>query len=69
MSCEKSGLSRCLHRATVSLWRVLTGWVRDFARRVRVLRCPYFIKLSGPEKTVTKWHHAFEQFVNSFKAR
>ena len=30
---------------------------------------PYFIKLTGPEKTVTKWDHAFEQFVSSFKAR
>jgi hypothetical protein len=30
---------------------------------------PYFIKLTGPEHTVTKWDHAYEQFVGSFKAR
>jgi len=30
---------------------------------------PYFIKLTGPEKTVTKWDHAYEQFVGSFRAR
>jgi hypothetical protein len=29
---------------------------------------PYFIKLTGPEHTVTKWDHAYEQFVGSFKA-
>lgn len=30
---------------------------------------PYFIKLTGPEKTVTTWDHAYEQFVGSFRAR
>lgn len=30
---------------------------------------PYFIKLTGPEKTVTKWDHAYEQFVGSFRAK
>jgi hypothetical protein len=29
---------------------------------------PYFIKLTGPEKTVMKWDHAYQQFVSSFKA-
>jgi hypothetical protein len=29
---------------------------------------PYFIKLTGPEKTVTKWDHAYEQFVGSFRS-
>jgi hypothetical protein len=30
---------------------------------------PYFIKLTGPEKTVTTWDHAYQQFVSSVKAR
>ncbi len=30
---------------------------------------PYFIKLTGPEKTVTRWNPAYEQFVSSFKAK
>ena len=30
---------------------------------------PYFIKLTGPEKTVTKWDQAYEQFVGSFAAK
>jgi hypothetical protein len=30
---------------------------------------PYFIKLTGPEKTVTKWDHAYEQFVGSFRSK
>lgn len=30
---------------------------------------PYFIKLTGPEKTVTKWDYAYEQFVSSFRAK
>lgn len=29
---------------------------------------PYFIKLTGPAKTVAKWDRAFEQFVGSLKA-
>jgi len=28
---------------------------------------PYFIKLTGPEKTVTRWERAYDQFVGSFK--
>jgi hypothetical protein len=28
---------------------------------------PYYIKLTGPEKTVAKWDAAFDQFVNSLK--
>ena len=28
---------------------------------------PYFIKLTGPARTVTKWDRAFEQFVASLK--
>jgi len=27
---------------------------------------PYFIKLTGPAKTVAKWERAFEQFIVSF---
>jgi hypothetical protein len=27
---------------------------------------PYFVKLTGPEKTVTKWDRAYNQFVSSF---
>ena len=30
---------------------------------------PYFIKLTGPEKTVTRWDHAYETFVGSFRSR
>jgi hypothetical protein len=30
---------------------------------------PYFIKLTGPEKTVTRWDHAYEQFINSVKVQ
>jgi hypothetical protein len=28
---------------------------------------PYFIKLTGPEKTVTKWDRSYDQFVSSIK--
>ena len=28
---------------------------------------PYFIKLTGPAKTIAKWERAFEQFVASLK--
>ena len=28
---------------------------------------PYFVKLTGPEGTVTKWDRAYNQFVSSFK--
>ena len=28
---------------------------------------PYYIKLTGPEKTIAKWDQAFEQFVGSLK--
>ena len=30
---------------------------------------PYFIKLTGPEKTVTKWDKAYDQFVGSIKVQ
>jgi hypothetical protein len=30
---------------------------------------PYFIKLTGPEKTVARWARAYEQFVGSFKVQ
>jgi hypothetical protein len=30
---------------------------------------PYFIKLTGPEKTVTQWDHAYQQFVGSVRAK
>ena len=28
---------------------------------------PYFIKLTGPEKTVARWEQAFNQFISSLK--
>jgi len=28
---------------------------------------PYFIKLTGPEKTVTKWDRSYDQFISSIK--
>jgi len=28
---------------------------------------PYFIKLIGPEKTVTRWDRAYDQFVSSVR--
>jgi hypothetical protein len=34
---------------------------------VETARGPYFIKLTGPEKTVAKWDAAFNQFVGSFR--
>ena len=34
---------------------------------VETSRGPYFIKLTGPERTVAKWDAAFTQFVSSFK--
>jgi hypothetical protein len=33
---------------------------------VETSKGPYFIKLTGPEKTVAKWEGAFDQFVSSF---
>ena len=30
---------------------------------------PYFVKLIGPEKTVTRWDHAYDQFVGSLKVQ
>jgi hypothetical protein len=30
---------------------------------------PYFIKLTGPEKTVSKWDRAYQQFIDSFQAK
>jgi hypothetical protein len=34
---------------------------------VQTANGPYYIKLTGPEKTVAKWDQAFEQFVGSLK--
>jgi hypothetical protein len=34
---------------------------------VETAKGPYFIKLTGPERTVGQWDAAFEQFVSSFK--
>jgi len=28
---------------------------------------PYFIKFTGPEKTVTKWRESFNKFLETFK--
>ena len=42
----------------------------NFRLRAAVIRTahgPYYIKLTGPQKTVAKWDHAFEQFVASLK--
>ena len=36
---------------------------------VETSRGPYFIKLTGPEKTVTRWDRAYEQFVGSVRAK
>jgi len=30
---------------------------------------PYFIKLTGPQKTVTRWDRSYDQFVGSFKLK
>jgi hypothetical protein len=30
---------------------------------------PYFIKLTGPEKTVSKWDAAFNQFISSLRVQ
>jgi hypothetical protein len=34
---------------------------------VQTPKGPYFIKLTGPEKTIARWDTAFAQFVGSFK--
>jgi hypothetical protein len=34
---------------------------------VQTANGPYFIKLTGPEKTVAKWDQAFNQFIGSLK--
>ena len=34
---------------------------------VETSKGPYFIKLTGPEKTVAKWDRAYDQFVSSIK--
>jgi hypothetical protein len=34
---------------------------------VETAKGPYFVKLTGPEKTVTRWERAYDQFVGSFK--
>jgi hypothetical protein len=36
---------------------------------VETAKGPYFIKLTGPEKTVTRWERAYEQFVGSLKVQ
>lgn len=30
-------------------------------------RGPYFIKLTGPEKTIARWDQSFDAFINSFE--
>lgn len=32
-------------------------------------RGPYFVKLTGPEKTITRWDQSFDSFINSFEFR
>lgn len=42
----------------------------DFRMRAGVVQTPkgpYFLKLTGPQKTVTKWSRAFDQFIESLK--
>jgi hypothetical protein len=42
----------------------------DFRLRAGVVETPggpYFLKLTGPAKTVAKWDRAFEEFVRSLK--
>lgn len=34
---------------------------------VQTPKGPYFVKLTGPEKTIARWDGAFAQFVGSFK--
>jgi hypothetical protein len=34
---------------------------------IETAKGPYFIKLTGPEKTVTRWERAYDQFVSSLK--
>lgn len=46
------------------------GAQAGFRMRAGVIQTPkgnYFIKLTGPQKTVTKWDAAFNQFVGSLK--
>jgi hypothetical protein len=42
----------------------------DFRLRAGVIQTPkgpYFLKLTGPRKTVAKWDRAFQQFIDSLK--
>jgi hypothetical protein len=42
----------------------------DFRMRAGVVQTPngpYFLKLTGPQKTVGNWDQAFEKFVSSLK--
>ena len=34
---------------------------------VETPRGPYFIKLTGPEKTISRWDQSFDAFINSFE--
>jgi hypothetical protein len=36
---------------------------------IETAKGPYFIKLTGPEKTVTRWERAYDQFVSSVKVQ
>lgn len=44
-----------------------TGLARMRAGVIQTPNGPYFIKLTGPVKTVTKWDQAFNQFLSSLK--
>lgn len=44
-----------------------TALARMRAGVVQTPNGPYFLKLTGPAKTVTKWDQAFNQFVSSLK--
>ena len=75
--------SRTVNRLTVSLVDVSGTYTAEmspgsaahhnktrFRMRAGVIETsngPYFIKLTGPERTVAKWDAAFNQFVSSFR--
>jgi hypothetical protein len=43
-----------------------TRKVNGLTAVIETPKSPYFVKLTGPEKTVTKWDRAYNQFVSSF---
>jgi len=42
----------------------------NYRLRAAVIETPkgsYFVKLTGPEKTIAQWDHGFRDYINSFK--